>query len=78
MESLMHEHRVFNPPADFVKGATISGMAAYNKLCAEAEQDYEGFWARLAKENLYWKKPFTQVLDESNAPRPEYRTRSGG
>jgi len=68
MEPLMQENRVFNPPADFVKGAAIPGMEAYNKLCAEAEQDYEGFWGRLAKENLYWKKPFTKVLDESKAP----------
>ena len=37
-------------------------------ICAQAEQDYEGFWGRLAKENLYWKKPFTKVLDESKAP----------
>ena len=68
MEPLMQENRVFNPPADFVKGAAIPGMEAYNKLCAQAEQDYEGFWGRLAKENLYWKKPFTKVLDESKAP----------
>ncbi|MBU3602579.1 acetate--CoA ligase [Polynucleobacter sp. AM-25C3] len=64
----MQENRVFNPPADFVKGATIPGMEAYNKLCAEAEKDYDGFWGRLAKENMFWKKPFTKVLDESKAP----------
>ena len=66
--SLMQENRVFNPPADFVKGAAVPGMEAYKKLCAEAERDYDGFWARLAKENMYWKKPFTKVLDESTAP----------
>lgn len=68
MEPLMNETRIFNPPADFVKNAAISGMDAYNKLCAEAEKDYEGFWARLAKENVYWKQPFTKTLDESKAP----------
>jgi len=68
MEPLKQETRVFNPPADFVKGAAIPGMEAYNKLCAEANSDYDGFWGRLAKENLYWKKPFTKVLDESKAP----------
>lgn len=68
MEPLMQENRVFNPPADFVKGAAIPGMDAYNKLCAEAGEDYEGFWGRLAKENIFWKKPFTKVLDESKAP----------
>jgi acetyl-CoA synthetase len=68
MEPLKQENRVFNPPADFVKNAAIPGMEAYNKLCAEAEKDYDGFWGRLAKENIYWKKPFTKVLDESKAP----------
>jgi acetyl-CoA synthetase len=64
----MQENRIFNPPADFVKNAAISGMDAYKKLCAEAEKDYEGFWGRLAKENVYWKQPFTKILDESKAP----------
>ena len=68
MEPLKQENRVFHPPADFVKGAAIPGMEAYTKLCAEAEKDYDGFWGRLAKENIYWKKPFTKVLDESKAP----------
>ena len=68
MEPLKQENRVFNPPTDFVKGAAISGMEAYNKLCAEAQNDYEGFWARLAKENIHWKKPFSKVLDESKIP----------
>lgn len=68
MEPLKQENRVFHPPEDFVKGAAIPGMEAYNKLCAEAEKDYDGFWDRLAKENIYWKKPFTKVLDESKAP----------
>lgn len=67
-QGALHEHRVFNPPADFAANATISGMDAYRKLCDEAASDYEGFWARLARENLDWQKPFTQTLDESNAP----------
>ncbi|MDB5848890.1 MAG: acetate--CoA ligase, partial [Rhodoferax sp.] len=68
IESVLVENRVF-PPADaVVKAARISGMAAYDALCAEAEHDFNGFWARLARENLQWNKPFTQVLDESNAP----------
>jgi len=59
---------VYQPSADFVKNAHISGMAAYQALCNEAETDYEGYWARLAKEFITWKTPFTKVLDESNAP----------
>jgi len=68
IESLMHEHRIFQPPESFVKNAAVSGMDAYHALCAEAEKDYEGFWGRLARENLEWHKPFTTVLDESQAP----------
>ncbi|WP_394780065.1 AMP-binding protein, partial [Undibacterium sp.] len=68
IETAKQESRVFSPPAAFVANANISGMDAYNALCAEAEKDYEGFWGRLAKENLHWHKPFTKVLDETAAP----------
>ncbi|MBK1679509.1 acetate--CoA ligase [Rhodocyclus tenuis] len=60
--------QVFQPPADFVSQAAISGMEAYRALCAEAERDYAGYWARLAREHLSWKVPFTRTLDESQAP----------
>jgi len=68
IESILHETRVFPPSGEFVKQANISGMEAYKKLCAEAERDFEGFWGRLAKEHVLWHKPFTKVLNESNAP----------
>ena len=56
------------PPAELVAHARVSGMAAYDALVAEAEADYEGYWARLAREFVSWKTPFTQVLDSSEAP----------
>ena len=62
------ETAVYPPSVAIVKAANVSGMEAYQKLCDEAEADYPGFWARQARELLSWKKPFTQVLDESNAP----------
>ncbi|MDT7520259.1 acetate--CoA ligase [Rhodoferax sp. TBRC 17660] len=68
IESMLVENRVFPPSEATVKAARISGMEGYNALCAEAEKDFEGFWARLAKENVVWNKPFTRTLDESNAP----------
>ena len=68
IESVLVENRVFAPPPGAVKAARISGMAAYNALCDEAGRDFEGFWARLARENLTWTKPFTKTLDESKAP----------
>src|SRR5881394_2850261 len=68
IETILQEKRVFPPAPAFVQQANISGMDAYRKLVAEAERDFEGFWARLARETLHWSKPFTKVLDESKAP----------
>ena len=68
IESVLNEKRVFEPSAEFVMQANVSGMAGYQALCKSAEQDYPGFWAKLARESLLWKKPFTKVLDERNAP----------
>ncbi len=68
IESVLIENRVFEPNAELVKSARISGMGAYQALCAEAEKDPSGFWGRLARENLVWDKPFTRVLDESSKP----------
>ena len=68
IESVLVENRVFPPSEATVKAARISGMAAYEALCKEAERDFEGFWSRLARENVQWTRPFTQTLDESNAP----------
>ncbi len=68
IESVLHENRVFPVPEDFARKATVSGMAQYEALCAEAENDHAGFWARLAREQLQWSKPFTRTLDDSKAP----------
>ena len=68
IQSVLQEDRVFPPSAEVVARARVSGMAAYEALCKEAEEDYAGFWARLAREHLSWQQPFTEVLDESRAP----------
>ena len=68
IESILTETRVFEPSAEFVAQANVSGMVAYKALCAKADKDYEGFWADLARDNLSWNTPFTHVLDESHAP----------
>ncbi|MEY4724529.1 MAG: acetate--CoA ligase, partial [Pseudomonadota bacterium] len=68
IESVMHEDRIFEAPHDFAAKARINSMEAYKALCKEAEDDYAGFWAKRAREELTWHKPFTRALDESNAP----------
>lgn len=62
------ETQIFHPSESIVSQATLQGMAAYNALCEEAENDYEGFWANLARELLTWHKPFNHILDETKAP----------
>jgi len=68
IESMSQENRLFPPSEAMVRQANISGMAVYNAMCDEAGSDYRGFWAKHARETLAWHKPFTEVLDESNAP----------
>ena len=48
--------------------ASIDGIDAYRALVAEANEDHEAFWARLAREHLSWRRPFTQILDDTHPP----------
>jgi len=68
IESSMVENRVFPPPPNAVQGASISGMDAYLALSKQATDDPDAFWGGLAKKHLTWEKPFTEVLDASDAP----------
>ncbi|CAM8647769.1 Acs Acyl-coenzyme A synthetases/AMP-(fatty) acid ligases [Burkholderiales bacterium] len=68
IESVLHENRVFDPPAEFAKTARIGSMQAYNALVAEADANYGEYWAKRAREEIVWHKPFTKSLDESQAP----------
>ena len=68
LESILKETRSFPPSDDFRRKAGISGMEAYNALCEQADDHYLSFWGDLARELITWKKPFSRVLDDSNAP----------
>ncbi|MHB8919689.1 MAG: acetate--CoA ligase [Halothiobacillus sp.] len=74
IESILTENRVFPPNPAFAAKARIGSRAAYDALVAEADADYEGFWARLAREFVTWDTPFSTVLDESNAPHYRWFT----
>ncbi len=67
IESILVEQRSFPPADSFVAAARLKSedLAA---LYAQAEADYEGYWAERAREELQWETPFTVTLDESNAP----------
>src|ERR1700712_653478 len=60
--------QVYPPPAAAVKNAWVSGMPAYQALCDEAARDYEGYWARLARELISWRTPFRRVLNDDTPP----------
>ena len=68
IESMLIENRIFAPAPAAVQSARISGMAAYQAMCDAAASDFEGFWSQLARDNLSWSKPFSEVLDETNVP----------
>lgn len=68
IESVLHENRLFAPDDSFANQANLLNKEDYYSLCKDAEEDYEGFWGRLAREYIQWRKPFTRVLDENNYP----------
>ena len=60
--SVLQEARVFKPASTFSKRAHISSLAQYRKLYQQSIKSPEKFWARMAKEELIWFKPWKQVL----------------
>ena len=75
IESALREKRSFAPAPAFTAAARIkpADVAAMRR---RAEEDYTGFWADLARSHLHWHRPFTQTLDDSEAPN--YRWFSDG
>ncbi len=59
---------VFEPNREFSKQARIKNMCEYRELLHQVEDDYEGYWDKLAKEKIEWFEPYDKVLDESDAP----------
>ncbi len=68
IESVMQETRVFPPPKAFAAKARLGSMEAYHAMCKEAEANDAEYWAKHARQEISWKKPFARALDESNAP----------
>ncbi|HVY80969.1 MAG TPA: acetate--CoA ligase [Steroidobacteraceae bacterium] len=67
IQSVLLEERTFQPPPDFVARSQLQ-PAALEALYARAKADPTGFWADLARNELHWHRPFTQTLDDSQAP----------
>jgi acetyl-CoA synthetase len=67
IQSVLHEDRVFPPPAHFSKHASPNA-AELRRMHDKAALDYVGFWADLAVAEIAWHRPFTVPLDDSQAP----------
>ncbi len=67
IDSVLIENRKFTPSAEFRTQANIK-QADYDALHKAAKDDYTGFWADQARQMLDWHTPFTQTLDDSQAP----------
>ncbi|MCS6813328.1 MAG: acetate--CoA ligase [Cyanobacteria bacterium] len=63
IESILHEERLFTPPAAFAQAARIKSLADYEALYQRAAADPEAFWAELAHQELHWFQPWDKVLD---------------
>ncbi len=62
LSSILREHRVFPPPAEFAAQAHVKSLEEYEALYRRSIQDPESFWAEIASE-LHWFTPWTRVLD---------------
>lgn len=60
--NVMQETRLFPPSAEFAAQARVKSMEEYEKLYQQSTEDTEGFWARLAEQELHWFEPFTTTL----------------
>ena len=63
LENLLKEDRVFPPSPAFIAQAN-----AQPGIHDEAEDDWQGFWARQARDRVSWFKAPTVTLDDSNPP----------
>src|SRR5689334_14933018 len=66
IDSVLQEHRLFPPPAEFAARARIKSKAEYDKMYRQSIDDPETFWGGIAGE-LHWFKKWDRVL-EWNAP----------
>ncbi|RIK88640.1 MAG: acetate--CoA ligase [Planctomycetota bacterium] len=62
LDTVMHENRIFPPPAEFSRRARIKSMDEYQRLWDEAAADPAAFWATMAREELHWFQPFSTAL----------------
>ncbi len=63
IRNVLTETRRFEPLADFAAQAHIGSMDQYRQMWDRANEDPEGFWGELARNELEWLEPFERVLE---------------
>lgn len=64
IDNVMHEDRLFPPSAEFSARAVIGSMEDYQSLYDQAKNDPDTFWGEVAKTELHWFEPFSNVLND--------------
>ncbi|HEY0519365.1 MAG TPA: acetate--CoA ligase, partial [Ilumatobacteraceae bacterium] len=59
IDDLMLENRKFPPSAEFKKQALVTDTSMYD----DADEDYQGFWARQAADLLTWSTDWTTICE---------------
>ncbi|MEP7046668.1 MAG: acetate--CoA ligase [Ilumatobacteraceae bacterium] len=59
IDDLMLENRKFPPSADFKRQALVTDTSMYD----DADQDYQGFWARQAADLLSWANDWETICE---------------
>ena len=63
IDVLLKEQRRFPPPPEFQARSLIKSIEEYERLYQWSVSDPEGFWAKIAEENITWQKKWEKVLD---------------
>lgn len=63
IDVLLREGRRFPPPPGFQSTAYIKSLEEYERIYEWSVRDPEGFWSKIAGENIVWKKMWEKVLE---------------
>ncbi len=66
IDNVMQETRVFPPTPEFSRAAQIGSLEQYRELYETVRRDPQAYWAGIAKQELFWFRPFTKVLEQTD------------
>jgi acetyl-CoA synthetase len=63
IDVMLRETRRFPPQPEFQSTAYIKSLEEYKRLYEWSVTDPEGFWSKIAEENITWQKRWERILD---------------